>query len=178
VQAQVQNIIKIKSLKDIGFEGEIPETQSTIEGNASQKANYIHDRFQCNVFADDTGLEIESLHGEPGVYSARYAGANCSFKDNCEKVLKNLQGKSNRRARFKTVISLILNQTEYAFEGIVEGEILEDYKGEGGFGYDPIFKPLGYDHTFAEMPLELKNSISHRGKAVKQLVDFLQKEVG
>jgi XTP/dITP diphosphohydrolase len=173
VQQMLDENFVIKSLADIGFSGDIPETQPTIEGNAHQKSEYIFERFSCDVFADDTGLEIEALNGEPGVYSARYAGKNCSFKDNCDKVLTGLQGQINRKARFKTVIDLIIDGKVYQFEGIVEGEITSGYVGEGGFGYDPIFKPMGFDKTFAEMLLEEKNKISHRGRAVKKLVEFL-----
>lgn len=167
--------IKLKSLKDIGFEGDIPETNPTILENASQKSHYIYDRFKVNVFADDTGMEVEALNGSPGVYSARYAGENCSFEDNVAKVLKEMEGETNRKARFVTVISLILDGKEYFFEGIVNGIITTERHGSEGFGYDPIFKPDGYDITYAEMTAELKNSMSHRGLATKKLVEFLLK---
>ena len=164
----------IISLKELGSFDEIPETGDTLVENALQKAKYIHDKFQCNCFADDTGLEIEALEGRPGVYSARYAGEHCSFQDNMQKVLRELQGIANRKACFKTVIALVLNGKNYFFEGAIEGEIIENAKGRQGFGYDPIFKPLGYDKTFAEMTEVEKNSISHRALATKKLNDFLQ----
>ncbi|MGB0403419.1 MAG: RdgB/HAM1 family non-canonical purine NTP pyrophosphatase [Salibacteraceae bacterium] len=173
VQTLLGNKFELLSLKDIGFNEEIPETQPTIEGNATQKAEYIFNRYKKTVFADDTGLEIEALNGEPGVYSARYAGLECSFEDNCNKVLKNLEGVSNRKARFKTVISYLENGKEIQFEGIVNGVILENYHGEKGFGYDPIFLPDGHKESFAEMTLEQKNAISHRGLAVQKLVNHL-----
>jgi XTP/dITP diphosphohydrolase len=164
----------IISLKELGCFDDIPETAETLTENALQKAQYIHNKFQCNCFADDTGLEIEALGGKPGVYSARYAGEHCSFQDNVRKVLHELQGVANRKACFKTVIALILNETKYFFEGKIEGEIIETEKGTNGFGYDPVFKPLGYDKTFAEMTDAEKNSISHRALATQQLNDFLQ----
>jgi XTP/dITP diphosphohydrolase len=164
----------IISLDELGCFDEIPETGVTLTENALQKAAYIHDRFQCNCFADDTGLEIEALNGKPGVYSARYAGEHCNFQDNIQKVLREMQGLSNRKACFKTVIALILDEKEYFFEGRIDGEIIENEKGTNGFGYDPIFKPLGYDKTFAEMTEAEKNSISHRALATKKLNDFLQ----
>ena len=164
----------IVSLKELGCFDEIPETGETLPENALLKAQYIHNKFQCNCFADDTGLEIEALDGQPGVYSARYAGEHCSFQDNVLKVLCELQGIPNRKACFKTVIALILNETTYFFEGKIEGEIIETEKGTNGFGYDPIFKPLGYEKTFAEMTDAEKNKISHRALATKQLNDFLQ----
>ncbi|MCL2290241.1 MAG: non-canonical purine NTP diphosphatase [Bacteroidetes bacterium] len=164
----------IISLQELGCFNEIPETGDTLTDNALQKAKYIHDRFHCNCFADDTGLEIEALAGRPGVYSARYAGEHCSSQDNIQKVLHELQDVANRKACFKTVIALILDGKNYFFEGAIEGEIIEDIKGSQGFGYDPIFKPLGYDKTFAEMTEAEKNSISHRALATKKLNDFLQ----
>lgn len=164
----------IISFKELGCFDEIPETGETLTENALQKAQYIHNKFQCNCFADDTGLEIEALGGKPGVYSARYAGEHCSFQDNVLKVLHEMQGFTNRKACFKTVIALILNETTYFFEGKIEGEIIETEKGTNGFGYDPVFKPSGYDKTFAEMTDAEKNKISHRALATKQLNDFLQ----
>jgi len=164
----------VLSLKDIGFEGEIPEDFETLEENAHQKAGFIFDKFTLNCFADDTGLEIESLNGEPGVYSARYAGDSCSFEDNMNKVLKKMEGIKNRKAVFRTVISLIWNGEKYIFNGEVKGDILDKKAGKEGFGYDPIFRPEGYSISFAEMSLEEKNKISHRGKAAKQLVAFLK----
>lgn len=164
----------IVSLKELGCFDEIPETGETLIENALQKATYIYDRFHCNCFADDTGLEIEALNGSPGVYSARYAGEHCSFQDNITKVLNELQGITNRKACFKTVIALILDEQHYCFEGKIEGEITNTEKGTNGFGYDPVFKPLGYDKTFAEMTDIEKNSISHRALAAIALNDFLQ----
>ncbi len=164
---------EILSLSDFSFTQEIPETQNTIEGNASQKSHFVYDSLQVSCFSDDTGLEIESLNGEPGVYSARYAGESASFEDNIDKVLEKMKGKLNRKAQFRTFISLIINDKEYLFSGVCKGEILTERKGKGGFGYDPIFKPDGYNQTFAEMSSTLKNKISHRGLAVQKLVEFL-----
>lgn len=165
------------SLKEIGHTEDIPEEQDTLEGNALQKARTIHDLYGLNCFADDTGLEIEVLNNAPGVYSARYAGEYQDSLANMNKVLLELKDKSERKARFRTVIALIFNKKEHLFEGIVEGEILTEKRGDEGFGYDPIFQPLGYDLTFAEMPLSLKNEISHRGKAVGKLMHFLNTEI-
>jgi len=167
------NYIEILNLDDINCEAEIPETSDTIKGNALQKANYVKDHFGADCFADDTGLEIDALGGAPGVYSARWAGKNCSYLDNVNKTLKELKGIKNRTARFKTVIALNLNEKTYLFEGIIEGEITEHTLGVSGFGYDPIFRPEGYSETFAEMALEIKNKISHRAIAVEKLVAFL-----
>jgi len=166
---------ELLSLKDIECFEDIPETQNTIEGNALQKSQYIYEKYKLNCFADDTGLEIDALNGEPGVYSARYAGEDCSFEDNVKKVLKKLEGVENRNAQFKTVISLVIDGKETQFEGIIKGTILKNIKGTSGFGYDPIFQPEGYDKTFAELPSEVKNEISHRGLATKKLASFLQK---
>ena len=174
VRAIAGTRFSIISLKELGCFDEIPETGVTLKENALQKAQYIHDRFQSNCFADDTGLEIEALNGKPGVYSARYAGEHCSFQDNVRKVLNELQGVTNREACFKTVIALILDGKNYFFEGKIDGEIIEHAKGIQGFGYDPIFKPLGYSKTFAEMTEAEKNSISHRALATQKLNDFLQ----
>lgn len=174
VQALLGNHFRLLSLADIGFYEEIPEDFDTLQDNALQKARHIHSKFGYSCFADDTGLEVEALNGEPGVYSARYAGEAKNPHDNIVKLLKNLSGVKNRRAKFRTVIALILNGSEYLFEGKVEGEIIEEGRGGDGFGYDPIFLPDGYSQTFAEMPLELKNQISHRGRAVAKLVDFLK----
>lgn len=173
IKQTLVNKFEILSLSDINFNEEIPETHQTIEENATEKSFYIYDRYKINCFADDTGLEIDALNGEPGVYSARYAGENCSFEDNMNKVIEKLDGVENRKARFRTVISLILEGKEYKFEGKVEGEILKNKIGVDGFGYDPIFRPDGYSETFAEMSIELKNKISHRGLAVKKLIEFL-----
>lgn len=167
------NKFEILSLKDIHFFDEIPETQNTIEGNASQKAHFIYDKYNINCFADDTGLEIDALNGAPGVYSARYAGDNCTYEDNVQKVLKKLEGINNRKAQFKTVISLIINDIEYKFQGIIKGYITENKRGKTGFGYDPIFLPEGYDKTFAELSSREKNKISHRGLATQKLFNFL-----
>ncbi|MFC2097516.1 RdgB/HAM1 family non-canonical purine NTP pyrophosphatase [Bacteroidota bacterium] len=164
----------IQSLSDIGFEKEIPEDFETIKENAQQKARYINEKYSMNCFADDTGLEIEALDGEPGVYSARYAGENCSYEDNMNKVLDKMKFAENRLARFITVICLIFDSEEYFFKGEVKGEILKKKSGIGGFGYDPIFKPLGFSKTFAEMTMEEKNLISHRGLAAGKLVEFLK----
>lgn len=169
----LKNKFEVISLKEIGFSGDIPETGKTLKENASIKSHFINDKFNINCFADDTGLEVDALNGEPGVYSARYAGEGCSYEDNVNKLLENLKGVSNRKARFKTVISLIYDDKEYFFEGQVEGIITNERHGKGGFGYDPVFLPNGYDQTFAEMPLELKNKISHRAMATKKLVEFL-----
>ena len=164
---------ELLSLKEIACFEEIPEDQETLEGNASQKAYFIFNKYGKNCFADDTGLEIDALNGEPGVYSARYAGESKSPEKNMNKVLDKLSKINNRQARFRTVISLIINGKEKQFEGIVEGEILSNKRGIEGFGYDPIFKPKGYQETFAEMDMAIKNKISHRGRAVKKLVDYL-----
>lgn len=165
---------EILSLSDIHFYEDIPETHETIEENASEKAFHIYDKFKINCFADDTGLEIEALEGEPGVYSARYAGIKASFQDNMDKVLNKMEDKTKRTANFRTIISLIIDGKETQFEGICPGEITTETSGKDGFGYDPIFKPNGFKETFAEMGLETKNEISHRGLAVKKLIDFLQ----
>ena len=163
----------IKSLDDIGFCEEIPENENTIEGNGIFKANYMYKKYNLNVFADDTGLEVDSLNGKPGVHSARYAGISKNSTDNINKLLKKLKNKKNRKARFKTVIALILNSKIYTFEGVVEGIITKKSKGENGFGYDPVFIPRGYTKTFGELSLEEKNSISHRSLAMNKLIDFI-----
>jgi len=167
--------IQIKSLKDISFHGEIPETNPTLEGNAMQKARYIHERYHVNCMADDTGLEIEALNGKPGVYSARYAGENCSFEENMQKVLFEMKGKTNRKAKFRTVIALIWDNKEYLFDGEVNGIITTEKHGVKGFGYDPIFLPDGESLTFAELSAQRKNEISHRGLATEKLVNFVNK---
>ncbi|MBN2893545.1 MAG: non-canonical purine NTP diphosphatase [Bacteroidales bacterium] len=176
ISAILGNNFDLKSLNDIGFSGDIPETNPTIPENASQKSHFIYDRYKINVFADDTGLEIEALNGAPGVYSARYAGEHCSFEDNVTKVLLEMEGKTNRNARFITVISLILNDKEYFFEGIVNGQITTERHGAKGFGYDPIFRPDGYNITYAEMSADKKNAMSHRALATQKLVEFLKKQ--
>ena len=175
VQALVPKHIKLLSLGDILCIEDIPETQSTIEGNAIQKAEYLVKHYGYDCFADDTGLEVEALNGEPGVYSARYAGPQRNAEANTNKLLSELENKANRNARFKTVIALHLNGKLHTFTGICSGVITEEKHGEGGFGYDPVFKAEGYDRTFAQIPLEEKNRIGHRGKAVKKLISFLLK---
>ncbi len=177
IQQVLGNDFDIISLKEIGFNEEIPETHDTLEGNAAEKSFYIYDRYKINCFADDTGLEIDALNGAPGVYSARWAGNNPTFDDNMNKVMRELDEVENRKACFRTIISLIIEGKEYQFEGIVNGEILKEKSGEAGFGYDPIFKPNGYSQSFAEMPHELKNKISHRGIAVQKLIEFLQHNI-
>jgi XTP/dITP diphosphohydrolase len=174
LQALLGDKIKLLSLKDIACFEDIPEEQPTLEGNANQKSTYVFEKFGYDCFADDTGLEIDALNGEPGVYSARYAGEEKSAEANMEKVLQNLTEINNRNARFRTVISLIIGGKEEQFEGFVEGEIIKDRKGGEGFGYDPIFQPKGFDTTFAEMDLKEKNKISHRGRAVQKLIKHLQ----
>ena len=174
VQSLIPSSIKLLSLKDIGCFDEIPETQSTIEGNALQKAEYINAHYGYDCFADDTGLEVDALQGAPGVYSARYGGEQRDANDNMNKLLDELANKKNRNAQFKTVVALYLNNNLKSFTGICKGEITKNKYGENGFGYDPIFKPNGYDITFAEMDLSLKNSIGHRGKAISKLVEFLK----
>lgn len=176
IQNLLGNKIKLLSLRDLSFFEEIPEDFDTLKENALQKAKFIYDRFKQNCFADDTGLEIDFLKGAPGVMSARYAGLNCSFEDNVSKVLKELDGAENRKARFRTVIALILDGKEHYFEGIVDGEILTKNHGIGGFGYDPVFRPLGYDKSFAEMDMNEKNEISHRARAAIKLVEFLKNQ--
>lgn len=180
IQALIGSRAELSTPADHGITEDIPEDQPTLEGNALQKARYLYEKTGLNCFADDTGLEVETLGGEPGVYSARYAAVNGtgeghSSTDNMALLLKRLEGKSNRRARFRTVIALILDGREYTFEGIVNGEITTKRSGAEGFGYDPVFRPEGYAETFAEMPLELKNRISHRGRATAKLIDFLSK---
>ena len=164
---------KVVSLSDIHCYDDIPEDHDTLEENAVQKVRYIYQKYHKNCFSDDTGLEIEALDGRPGVYSARYAGEHCSFEDNMQKVLSEMDGISNRRACFRTVIALILDGKEYLFEGQVDGIILQEKQGQQGFGYDPIFQPIESTLSFAEMDLEEKNKISHRGRAIEKLVLFL-----
>ncbi len=173
VRNKLNGIFEIRSLAEIGCTEDIPETSDTLQGNASQKSHYLHDKYHCNCFADDTGLEVEALDGAPGVFSARYAGPAKDSEANIDKLLAELQNKSNRRARFRTVISLFLEDKEYFFEGIVTGTILTERHGNGGFGYDPVFQPDGYDCSFSELTMEEKNSISHRGRAVEKLIQFL-----
>ncbi|MDA9554996.1 non-canonical purine NTP diphosphatase [Pelobium sp.] len=175
VQSKVADSFKIISLADIGCDEDIAETGLTLDENAAIKSHYIYQKFNIDCFADDTGLEIQALNNEPGVYSARYSGDR-DFVKNMNLVLKKLEGESNRKARFRTVISLILNGSEYHFEGIVNGNIRTEPTGNGGFGYDPIFEPEGYTITFAEMDIAEKNKISHRGLAIQKLIEFLNKQ--
>lgn len=181
IQDILGSTIEVKSLKDIGCHVDIPETGTTLEENAQIKANYVWNNFQTMVFADDTGLEIDALNGEPGVYSARYAGGEGHDSEaNIQKVLANLQGVENRKARFRTVIAFIYkdkktgNKTTKLIEGIVDGSIITEKRGEAGFGYDAIFVPEGYDKTFGELGMDIKNSISHRARAVQQFAKELQ----
>jgi len=175
VQEMLPNSIKLLSLKDINCFDEIEETAITLAGNAKLKANYITQKFGYNCFADDTGLEVEGLEGKPGVYSARFAGEPSNSEKNMQKLLSGLEHKTNRKARFRTAICLNIDKNQYLFEGICRGEILIKKQGEKGFGYDPIFKPDGYNTSFAEMSSEEKNKISHRGIAIQKLVEFLKK---
>ncbi|TQD39111.1 non-canonical purine NTP diphosphatase [Haloflavibacter putidus] len=174
IKVMLPEHIELLSLNDIGCTEEIEETGETIEQNAALKAQYVKDTYGYNCFADDTGLEVESLNNAPGVYSARYAGAEKNDEKNLQKLLEELKDKSNRNARFKTVIALTINEQNNLFTGICAGQITKQKSGSSGFGYDPVFKPKGYTKTFAEMSLTEKATISHRGKAVKQLVDYLK----
>ena len=176
IQALVPNTFQIVSLEDIGCFEDIPETADTIEGNAILKANYITYNYGYDCFADDTGLEVDALNGAPGVYSARYAGEQKDANDNMDKLLSELSDKPNRKANFKTVIALNLNGKQNLFTGIINGKIIEEKIGTNGFGYDPIFVADGYEKTFAELTMEEKSTISHRGIAVKELILFLQKQ--
>jgi XTP/dITP diphosphohydrolase len=173
IQSMLPQSIEIISLESIGCDEEIPETADTIEGNAIMKANYVTEKYGYDCFADDTGLEVEALNGEPGVFSARYAGEQKSAEDNMDKLILNLKDNSNRNAQFKTVIALNLKGEQHLFTGIACGEIISEKIGNQGFGYDPIFRPYGYQETFAQLSLETKNAISHRGKATRELISFL-----
>jgi XTP/dITP diphosphohydrolase len=175
VQALIGGKITLKSLNDIGCQEEIPETGDTFAENAGQKSRYIYERYHFDCFADDSGLEIDALGGEPGVHSAHYSGSR-DFEKNMSLVLARLEGKSDRKARFKTVISLILKGEEHLFEGIIEGKISLQQSGKKGFGYDPIFIPEGYNLSFAEMSAQQKNTISHRARAMVKLISFLSSE--
>ncbi len=175
VHEVLNGAFEVKGLRDIGCPEDLPETSPTIEGNALQKARYVYENFGVNCFSEDTGLEIDALNGEPGVFSARYAGEEKDPEANMALVLQKLENEQNRKARFRTVAALILDGREYTFEGIAEGEIRKEKSGSGGFGYDPIFQPEGYGVTFAEMDSKTKNDISHRGKAMRLLIDFLKK---
>ena len=176
VRDMLDGIVDIVSLSDAGLSGEIPETADTLQGNALQKARWVWERTHCDCFADDTGLEVDALDGAPGVYSARYAGEHCSFDDNIDKLLNALDGNTNRKAQFRTVVCLIENGEPRYFEGKVEGCILTERYGNEGFGYDPVFMPDRFAVSFAEMPAEVKNMISHRGRAVSGLVEYLKSE--
>jgi XTP/dITP diphosphohydrolase len=175
VQEMLPSSIELLSLKDINCFDEVDETETTLEGNAQLKADYITQKFGFNCFADDTGLEVESLDGKPGVYSARFAGEPSNSENNMQKLLVDLETKTNRKAQFRTAVSLNINEKKFLFEGICTGEILTKKQGEKGFGYDPVFKPEGFNQSFAEMTSEEKNKISHRGIAIRKLVDFLSK---
>ena len=175
IKAILGEQIEILSLNDINCHVDIPETADTLEGNAKMKAEYIYQHYHLDCFADDTGLEVKALNGAPGVFSARYAGEGHDSQANMKKLLEHLKGKTNREAQFRTAICLIENGEEHLFEGLVKGKIIEEKKGEAGFGYDPVFVPDGYDKTFAELGEDIKNQISHRARAVKKLCDYLKK---
>jgi XTP/dITP diphosphohydrolase len=166
--------VEVKSLNEIGYGKEIPETGTTLEQNALQKAWHVFSKLGYDCFADDTGLEVEALFGAPGVYSARYAGPEVTYEDNTNLLLKNLEKEENRKARFRTVIYLIFNGKKWLFEGVVDGTIIKERRGDGGFGYDPVFLPDGYDKTFAEMSMEEKNGISHRGRAIRKMLNYFE----
>ncbi len=174
VKAALEPDFEIVSLQEIGCFEELPETGDTLDHNAFQKARYVKDHYGVDCFADDTGLEVDALGGAPGVYSGRFAGEPRSDTRNIDLLLEKMEGETDRKARFRTVIALILEGKEYAFEGSAEGEILNQKIGTGGFGYDPVFLPQGFNKTFAELSLSEKNEISHRGKAVKSLISFLR----
>ena len=174
LQSMLPETITILSLESIGCLEDIPETADTIEGNAIQKANYVTEKFGYDCFADDTGLEVDALNGDPGVFSARYAGEKRNADDNMNKLLKALMVQNDRKAQFKTVIALNLNGKQHLFTGIAKGEITLEKIGDQGFGYDPIFQPEGFTQTFAQLSLDVKNKISHRGKATQQLINFLK----
>ena len=174
IRAILGDKIELLSLNDINCHDDIPETADTLQGNALIKAKYIYDKFGMNCFADDTGLEVDSLNGEPGVYSARYAGEDCNPESNMKKLLNNLAGKNDRSAQFRTVIALIIEGEEKLFEGCVKGCISCEKMGDAGFGYDPIFIPEGYSESFAQMSSDMKNSISHRYRATEKLCKYLK----
>ena len=173
VTAALDTDLEIVSLQEIGCLEELPETGNTLQDNAFQKARYVKENYGVDCFADDTGLEVLALDGAPGVYSGRFAGEPRSDDRNISLLLEKMEGKDNRKARFRTVIALILDGEEFSFEGTAEGEILNKKVGAGGFGYDPVFRPIGFDRTFAELTMGEKNEISHRGKAVRALISFL-----
>jgi len=174
IQSIVPIGIQIVTLDDLNCTEDIPETENTLEGNARLKSQFVVDKYELNCFADDTGLEIEALNGEPGVYSARYAGESCDSERNMQRVLANLSEMKNRNAQFRTVISLFWEGETYLFEGVVKGRIVEEKRGKDGFGYDPIFEPENCGKTFAEMDLAEKNTLSHRSRALMKMVEFLQ----
>jgi XTP/dITP diphosphohydrolase len=173
IRSVIGDQFEIITLQEAGIDIDIPEPHDTLKANATEKSQTIHQLTQKNCFSEDTGLEVAALNGEPGVKSARYAGEGRDFQSNIDKLLLNLEGKADRSARFRTVISLILNDTEYFFEGICEGQILTEQSGSKGFGYDPVFMPTGGDKSFADMSMEEKNVFSHRQKAVTKLLNFL-----
>ncbi len=174
IKALLPSSMKILTLSEIGCTEEIEETEETIEGNAKLKANYITKKYGYDCFADDTGLEVDALNGAPGVYSARYAGENVTYEDNVQKILHEMKEKSNRKSQFRTVVALNFKGEQYLFEGVCKGGITSEKHGNDGFGYDPIFRPLGFKQTFAEMSLAEKGKISHRGLAVQKLINFLK----
>ena len=175
VQSLLSEDFALRCLKDIGMDVDIPETAGTLQGNALQKAMYVYERTGMPCFADDTGLEIDALGGEPGVYSARYAGERKDDQANLRKVLEKMQGIRDRRARFRTVIAYLDESGDrHFFEGVVEGEILESPVGDEGFGYDPIFRPTGYNESFAQLPMQAKNAVSHRGRALRAFTNYLK----
>ena len=176
IQSIVPIGIQIVTLDDLNCTEDIPETENTLEGNARLKSQFVVDKYELNCFADDTGLEIEALNGEPGVYSARYAGESCDSERNMQRVLANLSEMKNRNAQFRTIISLFWEGETYLFEGVVKGRIVEEKRGKDGFGYDPIFEPENCGKTFAEMDLAEKNTLSHRSRALKKMVEFLQNQ--
>lgn len=174
IKQMLPSSIELLSLEEIGCTEDIPETADTIEGNAILKANYVSEKYGFSCFADDTGLEVEALNGEPGVYSARYAGEQKKADDNMDKLLENLKDKSSRKAQFKTIIALNINNEQHLFEGIIKGDIITEKRGQKGFGYDPIFVPEGFSTTFAEMEMSDKAKLSHRGIATRKLISFLE----
>ena len=176
IKALMPDGIELLSLSDIGCYDEIEETEATIEGNARLKADHITKKYGYSCFSDDTGLEVEALNGAPGVYSARYAGEKASYENNVNKLLQEMEGVKNRSGRFRTVIALNIDYYQYLFEGICEGIILEKQQGRAGFGYDPIFQPRGFNQSFAEMQMDEKGKISHRGQAIKKLIEFLMSQ--
>lgn len=176
VKQIVENLFEVKNLSDINFFDEIPETGNTFKENALQKVQYLHNRLNCNCFADDSGLSVDALNGAPGVLSARYAGEPSNSQRNTKKLLKALDGETNRKAQFTTVIAVILDGQTHFFEGVIRGTITEYPRGEGGFGYDPIFIPDGYDKTFAELPADIKNKISHRAIAMQKFKQFINQK--